>query len=58
MALTKANYGEITMTVKELINFLSKQDPDAKVTLTKTEYHEGGLFGDDEYLESENKHDG
>jgi hypothetical protein len=27
--------GEIAMTVKELMNFLSKQNPDAKVTLTK-----------------------
>lgn len=28
------------MTVKELISFLSKQNPDAKVTLTKSDYHE------------------
>jgi hypothetical protein len=27
--------GEIAMTVKELMKFLSKQNPDAKVTLTK-----------------------
>ena len=27
------------MTVKELINFLSKQNPDAKVTLIKSECH-------------------
>lgn len=39
------------MTVKELINFLSKLDPKANVTLTKTDYHDGGLFGDDEYAE-------
>ena len=43
------------MTVKELINFLSKQNPEAKVTLTKTDYHEGGLFGDDEYAEPWNE---
>lgn len=28
------------MTVKELMNFLSKQNPDAKVTLTKSDYRE------------------
>ena len=28
------------MKVKELISFLSKQNPDAKVTLTKSDCHE------------------
>lgn len=28
------------MTVKELIDFLSRENPDAKVTLTKSDYHE------------------
>lgn len=28
------------MTVKELMNFLSKQNPDAKVTLSKSDCHE------------------
>lgn len=28
------------MQVKELISFLSKQNPDAKVTLTKSDCHE------------------
>ena len=28
------------MTVKELMNFLSKQNPEAKVTLTKSDCHE------------------
>lgn len=39
------------MTVKELMQFLSKLDQNANVTLTKTDYHDGGLFGDDEYAE-------
>lgn len=39
------------MTVAELMQFLSKLDPTANVTLTKTDYHDGGLFGDDEYIE-------
>lgn len=28
------------MTVKELIDFLSRENPNAKVTLTKTAFHE------------------
>ena len=43
MALTKANYGEITMTVKELIDKLSEFDSDLRVFV---QYLNGEPYGE------------